>query len=468
MSRTVVEIAEGVRSGRLSARTVLAEAFERLEARNPALNAFVMLDREGAERSAAEVDAKVARGEDPGLLAGVPFGVKDMDDAIGMRTTKGSWFLKDDAPKTADFPHIARLRAAGAVPIGKTAVCEFGLYGTTDSLLWGTTRNPWDVSKTPGGSSGGSSAAVAAGIVPFATGSDAGGSIRGPAAYCGLVGLKPSHGRIAKHNGFSNFSVVGDLAATVGDAARLLDVAAGPDDRDRQSLPPVSYSYEGIIETLDVRGLKAVWSPDMGYAAVDPEAAALARGAAERLIAAAGLVERPGGVVFSNILRPWAVIMLSPLREDFTRQGILPDGYDKLAPSTKFMLNRSAEREGVPTLAESWAALHRLEKEAAAFFQDNDVLLSLTTACPAYGADELAPTVIGGRDATATSVQPFCYLANSCWNPSISVPAGVTAAGLPVGLLITVRRHRDDIALRLARVLERESGFPALPFSGRP
>jgi len=454
VEKSVVEIADGVRAGRFSARDMLAEAFARLDAANPQLNAFVILDREGAERSAAAIDDCVARGEDPGPLAGVPFGVKDMDDAIGMRTTKGSWFLKDDPVKTADFPHIARLRAAGAVPIGKTAVCEFGLYGTTDTLLWGTTRNPFDLAKTPGGSSGGSAAAVAAGIVPFATGSDAGGSIRGPAAYCGLVGLKPSHGRIAKPNGFSNFSVVGDLARTVGDAARLLDVSAGPDDRDRQSLPPVPYRYEDIIETLEVRGLKAVWSPDMGYAAVDPEAAGIARAAAERLIAAAGLVEQPGGVVFSNILRPWAVIMLSPLREDFTRQGILPNGYDQLAPSTKFMLNRAAEREGVPTLAESWAALHRLEKEAAAFFHDNDVLLSLTTACPAYGADELAPTVIGRRDATATSVQPACYLANACWNPSISVPAGRTKAGLPVGLLITVRRHRDDIALRLARVLE--------------
>jgi aspartyl-tRNA(Asn)/glutamyl-tRNA(Gln) amidotransferase subunit A len=454
MALSVVEIADGVRAGRFSAREILADAFARLDADNPALNAFVMVDRDGAERSAAAVDAAVARGEDPGPLAGVPFGVKDMDDAIGMRTTQGSWFLKDDPVKTADTPHVARLRAAGAVPIGKTAVCEFGLYGSTHTQLWGTTRNPHDRTKTPGGSSGGSAAAVAAGIVPFATGSDAGGSIRGPAAYCGLVGLKPSHGRIAKANGFANFSVLGHLARTVGDAARLLDVAAGPDDVDRQSLPAVGYAYARVIETLPVAGLRAAWSADLGYAAVDPEVAAIARAAAARLIGAAGLSEKPGAVSFTNILRPWVVIMLSPLREDFTRQGILPEGYDKLAPSTQFMLARSAERVGVPALPEAWAALHRLEQEAAAFFGDHDVLLTPTTAVPAFGAADLAPTVIGGRDATGSSVHPFCYLANACWNPSISVPAGLTSAGLPVGLLITVRRHRDDLALRLARISE--------------
>jgi len=202
--RTVVEISDGVRSGHLSAVGVLQEAFDAIDAKNSLLNAFVMLDREAAERAAAIIDAKVARGEDPGALAGVPFGVKDLEDCAGFRTTQGSWFLKDTPPKTADSPHVARLRAAGAIAIGKTAAAEFGMDGATSTYLYGVTRNPWNPDKTPGGSSGGSSAAVASGMAPLATATDGGGSTRQPAAYTGLVGLKPSHGRIAKVNGFAN------------------------------------------------------------------------------------------------------------------------------------------------------------------------------------------------------------------------------------------------------------------------
>lgn len=454
--RTVVEISDGVRKGELSASSVVREAFEAIEAKNPVLNAFVMLDRQAADQAAADIDAKVERGEDPGALAGVPFGVKDLEDCAGFCTTQGSWFLKDTPPKTSDSPHVARLRAAGAIPIGKTAAAEFGMDGATSTHLYGVTRNPWNPRKTPGGSSGGSSSAVASGMVPVATATDGGGSTRQPAAYTGLVGLKPSHARIAKVNGFANWSVHGALTRNVRDQARYLDVAAGPDDRDRQSLPAVPYRYEDIIDTLDVAGLRALWTPDCGYAIVEPELEEIARGAAERLIAAARLQETGGVFHPTNIYRHWSAINLSTLEENLTKDGVLPDGVYHLSEQMKAVIKRVHARklEGQIDLKDSWSKIEQLNNEVAEFFLSHDLLMSPATACRPYDAHLTTPQTIDGRDISETGVEPFGMLANACWNPSISIPAGLTSDGLPVGLQITARRHRDDILLRLARIQE--------------
>lgn len=452
--RTVVETADKVRTGELSAADVVAEAFAAIQAKNPTLNAFIMLDREAADLAAAKIDAMVARGEDPGPLAGVPFGVKDLEDCIGFATTQGSDFLKGSPPKIKDTPHIARLRAAGGIPVGKTAAAEFGMDSATSTYAWGVTRNPWNPDKTPGGSSGGSASAVAAGMVPLATASDGGGSTRQPASYTSLIGLKPSHARIAKVNGFANWSVHGALTRTVRDTARYLDVAAGPDDRDRQSLPAVSYRYEDVIETLDVAGLRALWTPDCGYAVVEPEVVAITRRAAERLIKAAQLVETGGEFHPTNIYRHWGAINLYTLEEDFVRDGYLPDGYDRLSEQTKAILKRTRERRAQIDLKDSWAKVEQLNNEVAEFFLSHDLLLSPATALKPYDAANTTPQVIDGRDASETGAEPFGMLANACWNPSISIPAGLTSDGLPVGLQITARRHRDDILLRLARIYE--------------
>jgi aspartyl-tRNA(Asn)/glutamyl-tRNA(Gln) amidotransferase subunit A len=454
--RTIVEIADGVARGELSALAVVREAFAAVEAKNPELNAFVMLDREGAEAAAAAIDARVARGVKVGPLAGVPFGVKDLEDLAGFRTTQGSWFLRDSPVKTADSPHVERLRAADAVPIGKTAASEFGMDGAVSTRLWGVTRNPWNPQKTPGGSSGGSSAAVAAGMVPLATATDGGGSTRQPASYTSLVGLKPSHGRIAKSNGFAQWSVHGGLTRTVRDQARYLDVAAGPDDRDRQSLPQLPYRYEDVIETLDVAGMRALWTPDCGYAVVEPEVVEIARAAAERLMLAARLTRVDGDFHPTNIYRHWGAINLSTLEADLTADGILPDGFDNLSEQMKAVVRRVRARraEGQVNLKDSWAQVERLCNEVAAFFRDHDLLMSPATACKPYDAHLTSPQQIDGRDISETGVEPFGMLANACWNPSIALPAGLTADGLPVGLQITARRHSDDVLLRLARIWE--------------
>jgi aspartyl-tRNA(Asn)/glutamyl-tRNA(Gln) amidotransferase subunit A len=454
MMATLVEISNKVRAKEISAREAVKEALARIEARNPPLNAFIMLDADNALAMADALDARIARGEDPGPLAGVPFGVKDLEDCAGFPTTQGSDFMKDTPPKTEDSPHVARLRAAGAIPLGKTATAEFGMDSATFTKAWGVTRNPWNPEVTPGGSSGGSASAVAAGMVPFATSTDGGGSIRQPAAYTNLIGLKPSHGRIAKRDGFAHWSVHGTVTRTVADHARYLDVAAGPDDRDRQSLPAVPYKYEDIVETLDVGGLKAVFTPDCGYAVVEPEVIELARRAASKLIAAAKLIEIDVPFHPTNIYRDWGALNLGTLEDDFIKQGFLPDGFDRLAENTKRLLLKIRERRAEIDPKKSWANITKLHYEVAAFFKSNDLLMSPATACKPYGADLTTPQIVDGRDASETGVEPFGMLANACWNPSISVPAGFTADGLPVGLQITARRHRDDILLRLARIHE--------------
>ncbi len=452
--KTLVEISNAVRRGEMRAVDTVATAFAKIEERNPALNAFVMLNRAAAEESAHAVDRKIARGEDPGALAGVPFGVKDLEDCIGFPTTQGSWFLKNSPPKTKDSPHVQRLKKAGAIVVGKTATAEYGMDGAVSTYAFGVTRNPWNPQKTPGGSSGGSSSAVAAGMVPFATATDGGGSIRQPAAYTNLVGLKPSHARIAKVSGFANWSVHGTVTRTVADTARYLDVAAGPDDRDRQSLPQVPYRYEDVIETLDVRGLRALFTPDCGYAVVEPEVIAIAERAAEALIKGAELNRDPGLFHPINIYRDWGSLNLATFEADLIAEGILPDGYDKLSKQTQFLLGRIRKRAPEIDLKKSWKNIEALCNQVAEFFLDHDLLMSPATGCKPYDAHLTSPQVIDGRDASETGVEPFGMLANACWNPSISIPAGFTADGLPVGLQITARRHRDDVLLRLARIFE--------------
>jgi aspartyl-tRNA(Asn)/glutamyl-tRNA(Gln) amidotransferase subunit A len=457
--RSAIETAEAVRRRQVSAQEVLEEALGRIEAANAKLNAFVHLDPEGARRAARQVDAALARGQDPGPLAGVPFGVKDLEDCAGMPTSRGSLLYKGRPPVAEDSVHVSRLRAAGAVPVGKTAAPEFGTVAFTSTRAWGTTRNPWDPSRTPGGSSGGSAAAVAAGLVPFCTASDGGGSTRIPASFCGLFGFKPTLGRIPDPGlGPSQTSCLGALTTTVADSARHLDVAAGPDDRDRTSAPAPSLSYERAAETLDVAGLRAAWSEDLGFAVVEPEVAALARQAAQALVAAAGLqlVELP--VRLTDPVRTWLACGAADLWTDL-EPGMYPERADELEPLTRAILELTSGIT-VPRFAEALGWRLRLEQEVAALFRQVDVLLTPATAVAAFAAEGPMPTEIAGRPVEPAMAVPFTMLSNLCWNPAASVPAGLTASGLPVGLQIACRRHCDEVVLRLARIYEQARPWP--------
>jgi aspartyl-tRNA(Asn)/glutamyl-tRNA(Gln) amidotransferase subunit A len=464
---SAIEIAEAVRKREVRAVEVLEECLAVIEKANPRLNTFVHLDQEGAWRAAEDVDKRADSGEDPGPLAGVPFGVKDLEDCAGMPTSFGSLLFKGRPPVKADSVQVARMRSAGAIPVGKTATPEFGAVALTDTKAWGVTRNPWNPSRTPGGSSGGSAAAVCAGMVPIATASDGGGSIRIPASFCGLVGFKPSFGRIPHPgNQPSATSVVGIEATTVADAARHLDVAAGPHDSDRLSLPPPTLLYEDAMEHLDTSGLRATWSTDLGFAIVDPEVAAITEEAASDLAKAAGLRLVDLQIALSDPVRVWAANGVMDLF-CAVEPGMWPERADELTDYVRAMMAAS-EKESIPGAARTWKRRQELDEELARLFDEIDVLLTPATAVPAFGAEWPMPSEIAGKKVHPAMSVPFTMLANLGWHPAASLPAGLTSTGMPIGVQVMCRRHADELVLRLARIFEQARPWPCLPPASSP
>ncbi len=443
----------------MSARELVQRALDDVAATQGKLNAFVHIDADGALAAADGVDRARAAGATLGPLAGVPFGVKDLEDAIGMPTTRGSRWYADAPPATRDDIHVERFRAAGAIPIGKTAAPEFGAFGYTASPLHGVTRNPWNLSRTPGGSSGGTAAAVSAGAIAFGTASDGGGSIRGPAASCGLPGLKPTYGRVptfgvTRHAGNAvNFA----LATTVADTALLFDIASGPDMRDRTSLPPPGISYLDAIEQLDVSGLRSAWSADLSFATTDPAVVSITEQAATTLVDAAALIDTGFDVQIDDFIRIYAFMESADQFVD------VPDDWedrlDELDPLVVggWRRNRTAT---LPQFAKVEKARRELELQVAELFEHIDVLLTPTNPCAPFAAEGPMPTEIAGQRCHAGSAALLTIFANIANLPSITVPAGLDADGLPLGLMITTSRHRDDQCLRLARILEQAAPWP--------
>lgn len=456
----VIETAGRIRSGAVSAREVVDASLEAIERRDPVLNSFVHVDAVNARAAADRVDAARRRGEALGPLAGVPFGVKDLEQCVGMPTTMGSRWFQHGLPAAHDEIHVERLRAAGAIPIGKTATPEFGAWAYTASPALGITRNPWNTERTPGGSSGGSAAAVSAGLVPFATASDGGGSIRGPAAMAGLVGLRSTYGRIPTFGvtHLAQNAVAGSLTSSVADHARLLDVMSGPDPRDRTCLPAVGIEYATAIDHLDVGGLRAGWTPDLGFAVVDPECRRIAEGAARSLIATAGLDERSPSIAFDDFITTYVRI------EGVDKfVGIDPalwtDRADELDPRSRQGWTSTATVT-LPKLARVEADRRRIEHQAASLFEHIDVLLLPTSTLAPFAAEGPMPTEIAGTPVhagMASVLQMFASLVNL---PAVSIPAGLTADGLPVGLQIVAPRFREDVCLRLARIAESTMPWP--------
>lgn len=456
---STVEAADLVRRGEVSSRELVTACLEGIEREQPRLNAFVHVDADGALAAADRVDAARRTGAHLPPLAGVPFGVKDLEDCAGMPTRRGSRWYADAGPATRDDLHVARFRAAGAIPVGKTATPEFGAWGYTASPLTGVTRNPWNPSRTPGGSSGGTAAAVSAGVLPFGTASDGGGSIRGPGSSCGLPGLKPTYGRVptfgvTRHaQNAVNFA----LATTVADTAALFDLAVGPDMRDRTSLPHPGVRYTDVIEQLDVSGLRAAWSADLGFVTVDPEVAEITSRAAAALIAGATLEQVDADARFDDYIGIYVKI----------------EGADKFVDAPSWWAERLDQLD--PLSAGGWPATAKvtlpafarveqqrreLELRVAELFERVDVLLTPTNACPPFAAEGPMPTEIGGRACHGGHAALLTMLANVVNLPAITLPAGVTADGLPIGLMVTAPRHREDICLRLARVWEQTSPWP--------
>jgi len=295
-------------------------------------------------------------------------------------------------------------------------------------------------------------------MVPLATASDGGGSTRGPAAWTGLVGLKPSHGRIPLERE-SVFTVLGALTTSVLDTARYLDVAAGHHPVDRMSLPRPDQNYEKLAESLDVSGLRVGWSDDFGYGVMEPEIVEIAYTAAEALISTARLKKRKLELSLETIRPLWRRLVGSRTWSNLCQEGYLPGRIGELSDVPQQSLLAGAKLT-IEEVYEIERRLSKLRRDFAASFEDIDVIVSPTVATEAFAAAGPAPEIIDGRDASNTGPAPLGFIANTSWNPAISAPAGFTRSGMPVGLMITAPQHRDDIALRLARLLELARPWP--------
>lgn len=444
--QTALEIAELVRSRRLSPMESVREALNRVERFNGRLTAFVALRSGEALEEARALTARIAAGEEGGLLAGVPIGVKDLDDVAGLPTTYGSVPFKTNVA-SRDSVHVARLRAAGAIVIGKTNTSEFGSTGFTRNLLFGVTRSPWDIRLTPGGSSGGSAAAVVSGMVPVATGTDRGGSIRIPAAYSGCFGMKPSFGRIPRGPSemltWTDTESLGSLCGSVRDFALYLDSVAGYDPCDPDSLPRPGNSYfEALKQPL--QRLTIAWCPSFGGARSDDEVLALCKSAVQAFEEAGHKVDETTLDV-PNVARDWQAIA------GFERHAEL---YEALKPHRE-QVNRaffagleaggsvSARRYG-----QAQRARRALNEALAGVFERFDILLTPSTATVAFDARGRLPQSIAGQQVEdPLEVTPFTYPFNMSGHPAASVPAGLAGSGLPVGLQVVGPRHRDDRVL---------------------
>ena len=450
-------LVDAFRSGTVSPTEALEASLAAIDASE--LNTFTHLDAEAARATAAAADVSLPFG-------GVPIGIKELEEVAGWPYTEASMVFKDRVGEH-DTTQVTRLRGAGAVLVGATAAPEFGGVNYTHSTINGTTRNPWNPERTPGGSSGGSAAAVAGGLVPIASGGDGGGSIRIPAGYTGLFGLKSTFGRIPKgpHTLQPPLTVVlGCMARSVRDTARWFDVCNGYDPRDTLSLPRVE-GWERDLGSFDLAGKRAVIAVDLGTAVVEPRLAAVVLEAAEQLIADAGLVRVDVAVSLPRGGLEWAMSNLIGLA------GELGDRYpacnDELTPEIQLGMNLATYNLNVKTAGATEMFRIEVNERMAAIFDEADFVLAATNPDTAFPAAGPMPTTVGDVDLVAehgfevalSNNGSLTIPANLTGNPAVAIPVG-TVDGLPVSLQVIGRHHDEQLLLDLAAVAERERPWP--------
>jgi Asp-tRNA(Asn)/Glu-tRNA(Gln) amidotransferase A subunit family amidase len=445
---------------KLSPVEVMRAVLDQIDRLNPALNAFVTLTPEQALRDARAAERALGKkGVTLGPLHGVPFSTKDLVATRGIRTTFGTRIYADNVPGE-DAPIVTRLKAAGAIQLGKTNTPTLGWIGATHNLLFGATRNPWNPERTPGGSSGGASAAVAAGMGPLAIGTDGGGSIRIPASFAGIFGHKPSFGRIPIHPFSAAWSLshVGPMTRTVTDAALMLNVCAGPDPRDLFSLPAERVDYVRALRQ-PVKGLRVAWTPEIGFArVVDPEVEVACARAAARF--------RQLGCRVDDVSPHWT----SP-KETFltifcgslaTRLApYLAERRNDIEPGLAKLIDEVLSW-GPTRYVQAWFDRLAWVEHPRRLFDKYDLLLTPTVACPPFRIGLDNPHEIAGRAVEPYDWIPFTYPFNLTGQPACSVPVGFTKDGLPIGLQIVGRRFDDATVLRAAAAYER-----AAPWTGQ-
>jgi len=444
--RSAWSTAAGIRSGELAAVDVISATLARIAELDAEINACTVVAGQTALAQAAEVD----RGERSGPLAGVPISVKDHVWVRGLPATNGSRSLAGFVP-AQDCACVARLVDAGAIIVAKTNNPEFCYRGVTSNDLWGETRNPRDPSRTTGGSSGGAAASVASGMVPLAIGTDGGGSIRIPSAFCGTTGLKPTFGLIPKMPGFRGWptlSVTGPIATDVRDLALAATIMAGPSSSDPLSYPSPSGGYLGALDEPGWSGLRVAFSADLGFAELDPDVRAAFNRAIERIAdSGAAVVEASPAPQDPSPL--WDPVALA---EGWASERPLLAAYPDLVGADAAAIIRAGQRMSVGDYLDAQDARARYATTWLGFFRDYDVLLTPTMPVTAFELGRLGPSTINGV-AVPDSYDAWCALAlpaNLAGLPAVSVPIGQGRDGLPVGLQVMAARWADATALRAA------------------
>ncbi|HEY0885589.1 MAG TPA: amidase, partial [Ramlibacter sp.] len=455
---TATQLLARFRDRSLSPVDATGACLARIREADPALRAFCRIDEEPALASARASEQRWHRGTPCGPLDGVPVAIKDLILTRGMPTLRGSRTVDASQPWEVDAPVTARLREAGAVILGKTTTPEFGCKGETNSPLTGITRNPWDLARTSGGSSGGTAAAVAAGMCPIAIGTDGAGSVRIPAAFCGNFGLKPSFGRVPAYplSPFGSVAHLGPHTMSVADAALAMNVMKRPDARDWTSLPPDDSDYTAGLDA-GLRGLRIAFSPALGYATVDPEVASAVRAGVDRLATLGAQVRQldPGfddpleittGLWFVGAWTVWNTLtreQQAVTDPDFRAEAELGAGYSALD------VQRLHLRRG------------ELGSRMRQFMQDWDLLVTPAVAVPAFEAKPAGHSRMDPRAMLGWT--PFSYPFNLTQQPACTIPCGLTSGGLPIGLQIVGPMFGDALVLRAAHAYEQVQPIPRPP-----
>ena len=448
----VTELHRLIQSKEVSIVELVELFYRRIDSINPRLNAYLALCQDQALDQARSAQDAVQRGDSLGPLHGIPISVKDLEMTKGIPTTLGSAVFRDRTPDI-DSVVVERVRQAGAITLGKTNTPEFGLSGTTENKVSDPCRNPWNTERTPGGSSGGAAAALASGLCTLATGSDGGGSIRIPASFSGVFGIKPSQGRVPRYGGYgrpaaNQFSQSGPMSRTVGDAALLLQVLAGNDARDPTCTRETPPDFSADLDR-GVRGWRIAWSPDLGYAGVDPEVVRVTSEAAQVFQELGAEVEEPQLVVEDPFPAFWDAFATAA----YTSYGhLLPEHEEEFTDYGLRSLQHGASVSGAD-LSRALLRVDLLRRQMENFFDRYDLLLTPTMAVPAFPIEQ-RPGVIGGKTVEPFwGYLPFTFPINMTGQTASSVPCGFSADGMPIGLQLVGPRGSE------AKVLQASAAF---------
>ena len=447
-----VEQIAAIDEGLMTPVDAIEASLVRIEAADDEINAFVTLRASDALTEAREATRAIEAGDDLGPLRGLPVAVKDLIMTTGLRTTFGSKLYEDFVPDR-DSVVVKRIEDAEGIIVGKTNASEFGFRAVTDNELFGTTRNPRDTTLTPAGSSGGSAAAVAAEMVPFALGSDGGGSVRLPASFCGVYGLKGSFGRVPIYpehrdpeltgvNGWGSVEHIGPITRTVEDAALLFDVIAGPHPMDRHSIPTPEASYRERTTEPSIAGLDVAYSPTLGHAAVAPEVQRQTDAAASAFETQLGCSVSTADPAIPDYQNAFERIVASTT----DLKGFREQLYD-VGGQIDTAITDVVETEWTATdFTEALKDRQRLNETFRSFMRDYDLLLTPTTAVPPFPVAQGPPTQIDGRQVASAHWQSFTFPFNLTGHPAATIPVGSTTTKKPVGLQI-IGSHLDDGAV---------------------